>query len=294
MQHRSSPAYAGLTLLWGISFVLIRGVIARFGWAPAVSLSCLLIGGTVAVLAARTGNRLDLRQRWRRLLVLGAGLAVQLVGLSLAVDHLGTALAAAAVGTMPLFATLIGQMWGQERITGQAAIGLVVGFVGSVLVVLFPAGGITWDLIVGMFAGLLSAIAGAMASRYAVARLAGTGTAELVSVSFLIAAVLTAPLAWLFPGPGGAGPLDWASLLLLGIILGGFGYTLELSLRMSAGAAIATSARSAATVVAVLIGIMFLREVLSFGQLTGVVLLLTGCALVLGLLPGRTVLARHR
>jgi len=86
---------------------------------------------------------------------MGAGIAVQMIGLTIAVAHLGTALAAAAVGTVPLFAAVIGQMWGLERITGTVAAGLVTGFVGIVVVVLFPAGGISWDFIIGMFAGLL-------------------------------------------------------------------------------------------------------------------------------------------
>jgi drug/metabolite transporter (DMT)-like permease len=294
MQHRSSPAYVGLTVLWGLSFVLVNAVVGGFGWAPAVSLSCLLIGATVAALAVLKGATLRYRLRWKRLVLMGAGIAVQLIGLTIAVAHLGTALAAAAVGTVPLFAAVIGQMWGLERITGTAAAGLVTGFIGIVVVVLFPAGGISWDFIIGMFAGLLSAIAGAMSSRYAVARLSASGPAELVSATFLVAGVLTAPLALLFPGPGNADLRHWAGLVLLGVVLGGVGYTMELGLRESVGAPFASSARSGATIVAVFLGIVFLRESISFGQFVGVLLLLGGCILVLGLVPSRSQSARRR
>ena len=294
MQRMASPAYVGLTLLWGLSFLLIKAFVGGFGWAAAVALSSILVGATVAVLAVITGRRLDFRLRWRRMLLLGAGLAVQLIGLTVAVDRLGTAVAAAAVGTVPLFSAVIGQMWGQDRITGRAAAGLVTGFLGIMLVLLFPAGGISWDFIVGMFAGLLSAIAGAMSSRYAIARLSATGPAELVSAAFLIAGILTAPLALLFPGPGGAGPGEWVGLILLGVVLGGFGYSLELGLRESAGAPFAGSARSGATLVAVLCGALFLREALSAGQLIGVLMLLAGCLLVLGLVPAWSALTRRR
>ena len=294
MQRRASSAYVGLTLLWGVSFLLVKAVVGGFGWAATVALSSLLIGSTVAVLAVLTGSRLDFRLRWRRVLLLGAGLAVHLIGLSVAVDRLGTAVAAAAVGTAPLFSAVIGQMWGQDRITGRAAAGLVTGFLGIVLVLLFPAGGISWDFIVGMFAGLLSAIAGAMSSRYAVARLSGTGPAELVSAAFISAAILTSPLPLLFPGSGGAGLLEWAGLLILGVVLGGFGYSIELGLRESAGAPFASSARSGATIVAVICGVVFLREALSAGQLIGVLMLLVGCLLVLGLVPSWSALTRRR
>ncbi len=294
MQHRSSPAYVGLTLLWGLSFVLVSAVVGGFGWAPAVSLSCLLIGATVAVLAVIKGATLHYRLHGKRLLLMGVGIAVQLIGLSIAIEHLGTALAAAAVGTVPLFAAVIGQMWGLERITGTAAAGLVTGFIGIVVVLLFPAGGISWDFIIGMFAGLLSAIAGAMSSRYAVARLSASGPAELVSATFLVAGVLTAPLALLFPGPGNAGLLHWVGLVLLGVVLGGVGYTMELGLRESVGAPFASSARSGATIVAVFLGIVFLRESISFGQLVGILMLLGGCLLVLGIVGSRSQPARRR
>lgn len=294
MQHRSSPAYVGLTLLWGLSFVLVRAVVGGFGWAPAVSLSCFLIGATVAVMTVLKGASLRFRLRRKRLLLLGAGIAVQLIGLSIAVEHLGTALAAAVVGTVPLFAAVIGQMYGLERITGTGAAGLATGVIGIVVVLLFPAGGISWDFIIGMLAGLLSAIAGAMSSRYAVARLSTNGPAELVSAGFLVAGVLTAPLALLFPGPGNADVFGWLGLLLLGVVLGGVGYALELGVRESSGAPFATSARSGATIVAVFLGIVFLGESLSFGQLVGVLLLIGGCVLVLGLVPSRSAPARRR
>jgi len=293
MQSSSSSAYVGLTLLWGVSFILVEAVVSGFGWAPAVTLSCLLIGVTIAVLAVLTGRRLVFRFRWRRMVLLGAGLAVQLIGLAVAVDRLGTALAAAAVGTVPLFMTVIGQMWGLERITGPVAGGLVAGFVGIMLVLLFPAGGISWDFIVGMCAGLVSALAGALTSRYAVARISGCGRAELLSAAFLVAAVLTTPLALLFPGSGHAGLWEWLGLILLGVVLGGFGYTLERGLREGAGPQFATSARSGATIVAVVLGIVALREVLSAGQVVGVLLLIGGCVLIIGLAPVRSLLTRR-
>jgi drug/metabolite transporter (DMT)-like permease len=293
MQVSSSSAYVGLTLLWGFSFLMVKAVVSGFGWAPAVALSCLLIAVTIAVLAVLTGSHLDFRLRWRRMVLLGAGLAVQLIGLAVAVDRLGTALAAVAVGTVPLFMTVIGQMWGLERITGRAVGGLATGFVGIMLVLLFPAGGISWDFIVGMFAGLLSAIAGAVTSRYAVARISGCGRAELLSAAFLIAAILTAPLALIFPGSGHAGALEWLGLLLLGVVVGGFGYTLERGLREGVGPQFATSARSGATMLAVLLGVIVLREALSGGQVVGVLLLIGGCALVIGLAPVRSLLTRR-
>jgi drug/metabolite transporter (DMT)-like permease len=293
MPRRAPLVYASLTVLWALSFVAIKGVVGAFGWALAVSLTCVLVGATVGVVAVVRGHHFDLRLRWSRMFVMGLGLAVHLTGLTIAVDRLGIALGAAAVATVPLFSTVIGQMWGVERITLSAAVGLVVGFVGSVLLLLFPSGGISWSFIAGMFAGLLSGVAGAMSARYAVVRMSRTGSAELVSVSLLIAGVLTAPLALAFPGPATVGPLEWAGLLLLAVVLGGIGYSLDAKLREREGIRFASSARSGATIAAVLIGVLILGETLSAGQVVGVLLLILGCVLVIGLVPA-AVAARRR
>lgn len=282
MRRSISLAYAGLSLLWGVAFLLIREVVTGFGWAATVSLSSLLIGLTIAVLARR---QFRLPANWQRLLVLCAGLAVQLIGLTLAVERLGTALAAVVVGTVPLFATLVGQVLGVERITGIGAGGLVLGFVGTLLVVMFPAQEISWAFIVGILAGLLSAIGGAFTSAYAATRLRWENRPSLAATSFLVVGLLTLPLAGAFPGAGGTGAVGWAELLLLGVVFGGIGYTLELRLRDRAGAEQVASARSVATILAVLIGALFLREPLSTGQVIGMLFLITGCTLVLGLVP---------
>lgn len=282
MRHSITLAYVSLSLLWGVAFLLIRDVVGGFGWAATVSLSSLLIGATIAILARQ---QFRVPANWRRLLVLSGGVAVQLIGLALAVERLGTALAAVVVGTVPLFATLVGQVLGLERITGIGAGGLVLGFVGILLVVTFPGEDASWAFIGGVLSGLLSAIGAAFTTAYAATRLRWENRPSLIASAFLVVGVLTLPLAWAFPGSGGTGMSGWAGLLLLGVGLGGIGYSLELQLHQRAGSERVASARSMATVLAVLIGIVFLRESLSSGQLIGMLLLITGCTLVLGLVP---------
>lgn len=282
MQRSAPLAYAGLSLLWGVVFLLIREVAEGFGWAATVSWSSLLIAVTIAVL---TWRRFLLPANWRSLLVLGTGVAIQLVGLVLAVERLGIALAAVVVGTIPLFDTLAAQALGRKRITGLGAGGLVLGFVGILLVVGFPAQGVSWDFIAGVLCGLFSAISGAFANTYAALRLPRANPPGLVAGSFLVAGLLTLPASWVFPGASGAGGGHWLGLLLLGVVFGGIGFTLELRLRDQRGPEHAGSARSLATVLAVLLGTVFLREAVSVGQLVGMLVLIAGCNLVLGLTP---------
>lgn len=282
MQRSATPTYVVMSLLWGAVYLLIREVLAGFGWAWTVALGSLLVGMTIAVIGWR---HLQWPLRWRRVLLLGAAVALQLVGLALAVQGLGIALAAVVVGTVPLFACLIGQMTGRERITGPGAAGLVLGFVGLLLVLLFPAGEISWAFLAGVLAGLLSALAGAWATTYAHASFPRADRAGLVATAFLAAGLLVLPFAPFFPGQHSPALPDLLRLLLLGVVFGGIGYVLEFRLRDQTGPERVASARSVATVLAVLIGILVLRESLSAGQLVGTLFVLAGCSLVLRMVP---------
>lgn len=282
MQRGASLAYAGLSLLWGLVFLLIREVAVGFGWAATVSWGSLLIAVTIAAL---TWRRFELPANWRSLFMLGTGLAIQLVGLVLSVERLGVALAAVVVGAIPLFDTLAGQVLGRKRITGLGAAGLVLGFVGILLVVAFPAQGVSWDFIAGVLCGLFSAISGAFANSYAALRLPRANPPGVTAGAFLVAGLVTLPVSWLHPGTGDAGGLHWLGLILLGVVFGGVGFTLELRLRAARGPEHVGSARSLATILAVILGTVFAHDAVSAGQLVGMLLLIGGCSLVLGLTP---------
>ncbi len=282
MQRSATPTYVVLSLLWGTVYLLIREAVVGFGWAWAVGLASLLVGATIAVLGWRT---LQWPLHWRRVLLLGTAVAVQVAGLALAVEGLGVALAAVVVGTFPLFASVIGQVTGRERITGPGAAGLVLGFVGLLLVLLFPAGEVSWDFLAGVLAGLASSLAGAWATAYARTGFPRTDRAGLVAAAFLAAGVLVLPFAPFFPAQHPPTPGDLLLLALLGVVFGGVGYVLELRLRDRSGPERVASARSVATVLAVLIGVLVLREALSAGQVVGMLFVLAGCSLVLRVVP---------
>lgn len=293
MRHRLGYTHAGLALLWGVSYLLVAWMVPGFGWAGTASLICVVMALSIALPTLLSGKRLNLRIGWRRMLILGAAVAIQHIGLALAVEHLGTSLAAIALGAIPLFATLIGQMWGMERITGVAALGLVLGFLGMLLVVAFPAVGIRLELIAGLLAGLFSALAAAFATRYTTRRLGWEGPRDVAVGSFLIAGVLTLPLVWIFPPPGIPTTLPWAALGAFAVLIGGFGYLFYSRLVDDGEASRAAGARSLAMIVAVLIGTIFLGEVISAMEVFGVLMVFTGGVLVLGLMP-RVLPARLR
>lgn len=282
MPHRRWPALVGLSLLWGLYFILANQIVAAFGWAPAAVLGSLGVALATAVASRIAGRRLTAPTKWGRLAVIGAAVTVQNVGMCLALDRLGVALTAIVMGAMPLFACLIGQVWGIDRITGGAAIGLGVGLVGLLLVVVFPTHGDSWAFISGTLACLLAALAAAFAGRYASERI--PERTEGLIAAHLIAALAALPLAIAFGQPPGAPVQGWLALAGFALMVGLAGPVLDVRLPEADLEDRANQVKTGGVLAAALIGTLLLGESLNFGQVLGMLLILAGSAIVLGLL----------
>ncbi len=286
MKPRDAAAYVFLALVWGLSFVVLLRVVAAFGWAGAVSLRALLAAAVLGVLARLFGRRLAFSAGWRHFAIVGATtVAAQLVGLSIATPLIGTAMAAILVATIPLFSMLIGRIWGTERIGRRGAAGLVAGFGGIVLLVGFPSVPVDAAFVGGCAASILSAFAAAFGSNYANAKLRGTSSIEITTGAFAAGGAMTLPLLAFVPVPGMPSLADFGYLLVLGGAMSAVAYVVYFRLVAGIGATRAISVEFAVTLVAVLVGALFLGERLGPVQIAGAFAIVLGCATVLGVFP---------
>jgi drug/metabolite transporter (DMT)-like permease len=167
--------------------------------------------------------------------------------------------------------------------------------VGIVLLVGFPAVPVTGAFVLGCVCSVLSAVCAAFGSNYARRHLQAVGSWEQTIAAFVVGGLLTLPLLIVVPVPNRPGPIDYAYLVLLAGICSALAYVLYFRLVAEVGATIAISVEFLVTVIAVIVGAVLLNEHLSIVQLLGGAIILVGCALVLGLIPGRQpVAARDR
>lgn len=290
MERRSWPIAVGLSALWGLSFLFLRGLVDAFGWPLASLLVCLCVAVSVGVVARFRNRRWSLGGPPGQLLVLAVSIAVQNGGLCLALDRLGVSVAAMLLGATPLFATVLGQLWGIDRLTERSTIGLVAGFVGLVLVVVFPLQGDSWASITGMLAGLIAALAAAFTGRYSAVQLGSRPAAS--ATANLLAAVLTVPAVLMVSSSGHASFGPYLTLVLLGVIAAAVGPLF--GVRSEDGRPARESlVKTAGMVLAAVIGVVALGEQLSAAQAIGLVFMVAGTALMLELVPA-WVLARLR
>ena len=277
-------AYLALSLIWGLSFLVVVNVVQAFGWVGAVTFRALVAGGVLFAISLASGRKLNFSGGWQPFALVGATtVAGQLVGLSVAAPRIGTAMTAVFVAAIPLFSMLIGQMWGIEKISRSGVAGLLLGLIGIVLLVGFPSFAINNDFIVGCVASVFGAICAAFGSNYASRYLRQVGSHEVTIGSFLWGGLMTLPLLWLVPVPTTPRLIDFGYLLLLGSTMSALAYVIYFRLVSTIGATKTISVEFVVTVVAVLVGTLLLGERLSLAQMLGTLSIIAGCALVLGL-----------
>jgi drug/metabolite transporter (DMT)-like permease len=288
MHGRQLVVYAGLALIWGCSFILVLQTVRAFGWVGAVSFRALTASAILVVLAMATRRRLLFGGGWTSMAVVGATtVAGQLLGLAFATPLIGTAMVAIFVGAIPLFSMLIGRAWGLERITRWGGVGLVLGLVGIVLLVGFPAAPVTGLFLLGCLSALLGSVSAAFGSNYARRHLRVIGSWEQTIGAFVFGGLMTLPFLLVVPVPTQPQPVDFLWLVVLASVCSSLAYVLYFRLVAEVGATTAISVEFLVTVIAVLIGSTWLQERLSVVQLVGGVIIIAGCTLVLGLLPRR-------
>ncbi|MFT4108844.1 hypothetical protein [Propionicimonas sp.] len=277
------PTYVALSVLWGLVLVATRGVVAGRGWALAAVLCAIVLAAATVTVSHLTAEAGPLTGPSRRLLILGAAVAVQDLGVCYALERIGLAQTALVLASLPLFATLTGQLLGADSITGAAAAGLGAGFLGVLLVAMFPADGGSWNFIGGVLAGLVAALAGGFGVRYAALRF--PGRAEPTAAGHGMAAVLALPLV-VMAGPSGSGsPWAYLWLVLLAVALGAADILTARHFPVPRRALRMTRVKHCGLVVAVLVGVCLQHESLSTGQVLGLVLLMIAATLVLEVLP---------
>jgi len=288
MKLRDLSAYVFLAVVWGFSFLVLLRVVEAFGWIGAVTFRSFVAAAALFAVATLTRRKLNFSIGWFPLAVVGATtVAGQLIGLSYATPRIGTAMTAIVVATIPLFSMAIGRLWGIERVTPRRLLGLLLGFTGIVMLVGFPAVAPGTGFALGCGAVLFACLAAAFGTSYASRRLRGVGSWETTIGSFLAGGIMTFPLLYLVPVPAWPRPQDYLYLLVLGGVMSATTYAIYFHLVATIGATTAISVEFAVTAVAVAVGAFLLHEPLSAAQIGGGVLIVCGCALVLGLVPGR-------
>lgn len=277
-----------LGAVWGGSFIFNALLIRELGplWVTALRVSIGALGCWVFLFAMRKPIPRD-PGLWLKLALLGVlNYAIPFALFPMAQTDLASGVAAIVNALTPIMTVLISHFWlNGERITWTKTIGVVAGFIG-VAILASPALQADGDSrLWAIGACLLATLCYALALNIARSFRAVEPTA-LTSIALTGAALASLPVALLAEGvPRIVLPTTWMAALAIGLISTAFTFQIMYRLLPLVGATNFSTTTLIAPVSAIILGLVFLGEVVLPYHVLGMLMIFVGLMFIDGRLP---------
>ncbi len=288
MGAREWTMLVGLSVLWGGSFFFVGVAVAELPPLTIVMLRVALAAIALWCIALAMGLRPPKNLRvWTAFL--GMGLLNNVIPFVLIVwgqTQIASGLASILNATTPIFTVVVASMLlPDERATPLKLVGVMVGFIGVVVMIGVPAIDGERSLLaqVAIIAATLSyAFAGVYGRRFKTMTISPTITA---AGQVTASALVLAPIALIVDGP-----LDiaepsigtWGAIVGLAVLSTSVAYVLYFKILESAGATNLLLVTLLIPVSAILLGSMFLNETLDAVHFVGIALIALGLSAIDG------------
>ena len=278
MSRRAWAAFAAISVIWGVPYLLIRIAVRHGVTPPALAWGRVALAAIVLLaLAWRAGTLRALRGRWRPLLAYAvAEVAIPFPMLAIGEEHVPSSLAAIIIASVPLIGAVLALRFDKsEKPTPVRALGLVLGFGGVVALVGLDVVGRGQELL-GVGACLITATGYAIGPMVIKHWLADLDPRASMGASLAIAAVLLAPTIALDPPRAVPGAGAIIAVIALGLICTAAAFVIYTVLIREAGTSRATVITYVNPVIAVVLGVTLLNERPGTGAVAGLLLILAG------------------
>jgi drug/metabolite transporter (DMT)-like permease len=272
----------GLAACWGLAFVFIRVAVPALGPYALVEVRTLIACALLLAYARWTGARIELRERWRHYLVLGAlGSAVPFCLIAFAQTVQSASYSVLVVALAPLFSALVATLWTGEPFGVRKGVGLVTGLAGVALLIgwkVEPAAmPPLWAILLTLLAALFYGIAGVYTKRhFAGASAIGAATGNQLGAAFLLLPPALFTLPSVMPGA-----LVWLNVLALAVMSSALAFILYFRLVASIGPVRTVSVNYLTPLFGVGGGVVLLGESVTPNMLAGAAMIFVGLGLVM-------------
>ncbi|MDB5990979.1 MAG: eamA-like transporter family protein [Herbaspirillum sp.] len=277
-----------LAAVWGASFLFMRVATPEFGPIPLIALRVGIATLVLLPFMRSSLARGQFKTKVRHLLVVGVtSSAIPFCFFAYSTLFVNAGLDSALNATTPLWAALIASIGFQVSMGRQQIFGLLLGFVGVVVLLrdTFVAGVSGVPLAIG--AALAATLFYGFTVNYSKRYLAGVPPFVVAFGSQFFASIVLAPLALLLWPAHSISLSAWGCVAALGIVCTGFAYVLFFRLVENVGAAYAASVTFLIPVFGIIWGASFLGEKLTPMMFAGGAIVLLGTAITSGKISWR-------
>ncbi len=284
MSRRAWIAFAAMSVLWGVSYLLIRIGVQNGLTAPSVAwLRVAVAAVLLMVLAWRAGTLGTLRGHGRWLLAYAiVEISIPFPLIAAGEVHVASSLAAIIIASVPLIGAGLALRFDHaERPTPSRALGLGLGFSGVIALVGIDVAGNGPELL-GAGAILLAAVGYSIGPMIVKHGLAGIDPRAMMGASLTMAALVLAPFAALDPPHRLPSTGALVAVAALGVFCTAAAFVIFAVLIREAGTSRATVITYVNPVIAVALGVTLLGERPGAGAVAGLLLILAGSWLSTG------------
>ena len=275
---------AVIALIWGWSFLFIK--VAVEGMTPtAVAGARIALGAIVMLIVVRTQRIVLPRDRttWRHFLVMGVVFnVIPFTLLAWGQERITSALTSVLNATTPLFAAVLTAILLGERLRRPQVVGVVLGFAGVAVAAGVGAADLAGSSLTGSAAVIAAAACYGFGFAYARRNLAGTPPLVAATGQLLTGTAVILPFSVATSLGEGIEltPTRTLAIVLLGVLGTGVAHLLNYRSIADVGPTRASVVTQLVPVVAVTVGVVFLREPFHVRLLAGAALTLFGIALL--------------
>ena len=295
MNGRDWAILGALALIWGGAFFFINVAVHHVPPLTYVLLRLSIAAAAMWAMLWWRGETLKLpRQAWSAILLLALlNNALPFTLFGWAQTHIASGLASILNATTPIWGVIVAHLFtADERITPRKLAGVLLGFSGVALMIgpgligRIGDSGVLAELAC-VSAALAYALAGVWARRF---KAMGVSPFSVTTGQLTAGAVMMLPLAligdhpWTMAWP----PLGaWAAIVTLALLCTALGYVLYFKLIDSSGATNALLVTLLVPPTAIVLGVLFLGEVIAPFDFAGLALIAIGLAAIDGRLLAR-------
>jgi drug/metabolite transporter (DMT)-like permease len=280
--HNKKLVYLSIIIAmicWSMSFIWYKQAYLNFGPFATVFLR-LLISASILMSVAWLTGRLKIKREHYKLFLIAALFEpfLYFIGESIGMLSVSPVVASVIVATIPVFTPVVSSILYSERLNKANRIGIIVSFVGVLLVIVRKGAAIdaSFQGIMLMFLAVLSAIAYALALRKLTPHY---DSLTIVAIQNTIGMVLFLPLFIVFDSRTAIENLSFSALIPV-IYLAIFASSIAFILFAYGVAKLGISKANAFTnlipVITSLFSYFFLKEIFSSLKIAGIILVVGG------------------